>query len=59
MFTWRRVMKQAGLWMTENTVIHSFWLTEATLIGQQLQESTGAGTLLPSWVRMCCHLTVT
>lgn len=41
MFTWRRVMKQAGLWMTENTVIHSFWLTEASLIGQQLQEKYG------------------
>lgn len=34
--TWRRVMKQAGKWMDEDTVIHSFWLTEATEIGARL-----------------------
>lgn len=34
--TWRRVMQQANQWITANTVIHSFWLTEAAEIGARL-----------------------
>jgi glycosyltransferase involved in cell wall biosynthesis len=34
--TWRLVQQQADKWITPNTVIHSFWLSEAAEIGARL-----------------------
>jgi glycosyltransferase involved in cell wall biosynthesis len=34
--TWRRVQRQAAKWINKDTVIHSFWLTEAAEIGARL-----------------------
>jgi glycosyltransferase involved in cell wall biosynthesis len=39
--TWQRVMKQARYWMDEETVIHSYWLTEATEVGARLAAKYG------------------
>ena len=36
LLTWRRVKQQAARWITPDTVIHSFWLTEAAELGANL-----------------------
>ncbi len=37
--TWRRVQQQARKWITPATVLHSFWLTEATEVAAALARS--------------------